>query len=108
VTKSLYATAGSTTVFAFGIGIVSDAAAEALAVPNPATATGYDWDGWLFIRQSSQIAVDIQGTVVDVKAMRKWKSGDSIVFVMGSATDEVGGAASGSASFSLRGLFLLP
>jgi len=94
--------------FAFGIGIVSDQSAEALAVPNPATATGYDWDGWLFLRQSNQATVEAQATIVDVKAMRKWKSGDSIVFVAGAATNDPSGVVSSAFGFSLRGLFLLP
>jgi len=94
--------------FAFGIGIVSDEAAEALAVPNPATATGYDWDGWMFLRNSNQIPVDVQGTIIDVKAMRKWKSGDSIVFVAGSSAGSGGGQVGQPFEFSLRGLFLLP
>jgi len=94
--------------FAFGIGIVSDQSAEALAVPNPATATGYDWDGWLFIRTNHTIPVDPAGEIVDVKAMRKWQSGNSIVFVAGMATSKVAGLAGQSFNFSLRGLFLLP
>jgi len=93
---------------AFGIGIVSDQAATALAVPNPATATGQDWDGWMFLRSSSQIAVDINGTMLDIKSMRKWQSGDSIVVVAGAATTAAGGYSSLSVAFSLRGLFLLP
>jgi len=100
--------AGAATIFAFGIGIVSDDAASALAVPNPATATGYDWDGWLFLRQHSTVAVDPAGEVVDVKAMRKWKSGDSIVFVAGGSTNASGGFTGLEFGFSLRGLFLLP
>jgi len=109
VPKSDYSSL-STAVFvhAFGIGIVSDAAAEALAVPNPATATGYDWDGWLFVRQSNQSTVESQATIVDVKAMRKWRSGDSIVFVAGSATSLIAGTPAVEFGFSLRGLFLLP
>jgi len=107
VPKSVYdPTANTTKCLAFGIGVVSDTSAEALAVPNPATATGYDWDGWLFIRQSNLATVESQATVVDVKAMRKWKSGDSIVFVCGSATG--GSAANADFGWSLRGLFLLP
>jgi len=77
-------------------------------VPNPATATGYDWDGWLFLRQSDQATVEAQATIVDVKAMRKWKSGDSIVFVAGLATNDVAGVSGPGFGFSLRGLFLLP
>jgi len=85
---------------------VSDDAAAALAVPNPATATGYDWDGWMFLRQGNSAALEPNAEIVDVKAMRKWKSGDSIVFVagfsgLGTPTNQV-------FPFSLRGLFLLP
>jgi len=109
VPKSLYGTApNEADCFCFGIGIVSDTAAEALAVPNPATATGYDWDGWLFLRQNSTVSVDPAGEIVDVKAMRKWKSGDSIVFVAGSATSDLTGQLGLNFLFSLRGLFLLP
>jgi len=109
IPKSTYGVvATSTTIFAFGIGIVSDAAATALAVPNPATATGYDWDGWMFVRQSDAVPVDVQGTQLDIKSMRKWKSGDSIVIVAGLATSAPGGAAQLATGFSIRGLFLLP
>jgi len=110
VPKSIYTSDASdnTTITAFGIGIVSDQAAEALAVPNPATSTGYDWDGWMFLRQSGLDPLDANATTVDVKAMRKWQSGDSIVFVAGAATDAVAGYTSIAVDFSLRGLFLLP
>jgi len=110
IPKSTYGDSGQniTEIYAFGIGVVSDAAAEALAVPNPATASGYDWDGWLFLRQNSTAPLEPTAEIVDVKAMRKWKSGDSIVFVAGLATDSPTGAFGLATSFSLRGLFLLP
>jgi len=108
VPKSIYGVGGVFTVFAFGIGIVSDDAAVASAVPNPATATGYDWDGWMFLRQSNQAAVDVTGTMLDIKSMRKWKSGDSIVLVAGMATNQGGGEIGQPFGFSIRGLFLLP
>jgi len=94
--------------YAFGIGIVSDQSAEALAVPNPATATGYDWDGWLFLRNAFSAPLEPTAEIVDVKAMRKWKSGDSIVIVAGLATNVAAGEATIPFKFSLRGLFLLP
>jgi len=112
VPKSIFGTAGggATTIFKFGIGLVSDTAALITdGIPNPATATGVDWDGWMFLRGSSdQAPVDIQGTMVDVKAMRKWKSGDSIVLVAGMATDVAAGASGVAFDGALRGLFLLP
>ena len=99
---------GQNSVFAFGIGIISEQAAEVItAIPNPATATGYDWDGWLFLRSSYAAALDSNATIVDVKAMRKWHSGDSIVFVSGVASDQASEAA-GQFLMNLRGLFLLP
>jgi len=106
IPKSTYVEGAQSKVFAFGIGIVSDDAATALAVPNPATATGYDWDGWMFLRQGATEALEPNAEIVDVKSMRKWKSGDSIVFVAGlsGASAQTGIAF----EFSLRGLFLLP
>jgi len=109
VPKSTYTTSPTgTIIFAFGIGIVSDEAASALAVPNPATASGVDWDGWLFLRQSNQSTVEAQATIVDVKAMRKWQSGQSIIFVAGLASELASGTNALDFGFSLRGLFLLP
>jgi len=109
VPKSTYSTGLALSEnFTFGIGIVSDDAALALAVPNPATATGYDWDGWMFLRSHSTTPVDPAGEIVDIKAMRIWKSGDSIVFVAGFSTDDPALVGGGSFTFSLRGLFLLP
>jgi len=100
---------GFTTVYSFGIGIISEKASEVLtAIPNPATAAGYDWDGWLFLRTNWSQPVDPAGEIVDVKAMRKWRSGDSIVFVCGVSTDKAAGALIGVFTWSLRGLFLLP
>jgi len=108
VPKSDYSAGAGGLTFAFGIGVVSDVSAEALAVPNPATASGYDWDGWLFLRQASTTPLEPTAEIVDVKSMRKWKSGDSIVFVAGMTTLNNGGAVGQAFSFSLRGLFLLP
>jgi len=109
VPKSSYSnTAAMNTINCFGIGVVSDQAASAGAVPNPATATGYDWDGWLFLRQASSEPLEPNSEIVDVKAMRKWQSGDSIIFVAGFSTSDPGGATAVITTFSLRGLFLLP
>jgi len=108
IPKSTVASGGLSIVFAFGIGFVTNEAAAALAVPNPATATGADWDGWMFLRTSTQIALDITGTMLDVKAMRKWKSGTSLVLVAGLATDLSGGAGGMDFSIQARALLLLP
>jgi len=101
-------TANTGTVNAFGIGFVSEEAAEGGALPNPATQQGQDWDGWMFLRSSSEVPLDAVGTMMDVKAMRKWQSGNSLVFVFGTATDNVAGDASEVLVYSARGLFLLP
>jgi len=111
IPKSTLSDAGAAatgTVFAFGIGLVSEDAATAAAVPNPATGAGGDWDGWMFLRSSTEVALDIQGTVMDIKAMRKWESGQALVFVAGMASDNLAGDASASFTYSARGLFLLP
>jgi len=97
------------TAFAFGIGVVSEVAANSVVgVPSPATIAGQDWDGWMFLRSSSQSPLDSVGTAVDVKSMRKWRSGESIVLVAGFATAKAAGDTTQAFNLSLRGLFLLP
>jgi len=99
----------SNEIFCFGIGVVSDTAATfETGIPNPATGVGYDWDGWMFLRSSSLKPADANATLVDVKSMRKWRSGESIVFVAGMATNNVAGMLGQQFQFNLRGLFLLP
>jgi len=98
------------TVFAFGICMVSDEAAglgSTGSVPNPATISGQDWDGWMFLRSSTQAPVDITGTILDVKAMRKWQSGQSVLFGFGRASDAATPTA-GVCKFNVRMLLLLP
>jgi len=99
--------------FAFGIGVMETGAAQQAAFPNPATPEGSRWDGWMFYRSTEVSAVDSEGTVVDVKSMRKIQSGYSLIIVMGSSvsTFTSGAAASAPAfvaTFTARGLFLLP
>jgi len=108
VPKSIVGTGGNSDIFAFGIGYVTNEAALAGAVPNPATASGADWDGWIFLRTSGQAALDITGTVMDSKAMRKWKSGTSLVFVAGLATDQIVGTIGQPFEVQARLLFMLP
>ena len=108
VPKTAVGTSGlNDDVFAFGIGLVSEEAFEVAAVPNPATGSGLDWDGWMFLRSSSQAALDPASTIMDVKAMRKWESGQALVFVAGMATTTVSGLIGQQIVFSARGLFLL-
>jgi len=108
IPKILTSATGLTdTVFAFGIGFVSEEAAAQVAVPNPATGSGLDWDGWMFLRSSTQVPLDITGTQMDVKAMRKWESGTSLIFVAGMSTSNAAGDSGMNFQFSARGLFLL-
>jgi len=100
--------ANATTVRAFGIGLVTNEAAQSAAVPNPATVLGAEWDGWMFLRSSTQVALDITGTLLDVKAMRKFETGMSLVFVAGAATDLPAGVIPGLYKCNPRLLFLLP
>jgi len=109
VPKSTLSTvASSQTTVAFGIGFVTDEAALAGAVPNPASENGADWDGWMFYRSSTLETVDSQGGIMDVKSMRKWNSGTSLVFVAGVETGQPGGASSFEVKILSRILFLLP
>jgi len=108
VQKSSILAAGAD-IYALGICVASEHSAGVIdGVPNPASAEGADWDGWMFLRSAAQIALDITGTVVDVKAMRKIKSGDALCIVAGFATSQPTGGPIGTFTGSLRGLFLLP
>lgn len=75
----------------------------------PLPATDADWDGWMFLRQSAVAPLDSEGTNLDVKAMRKIKTGDAF-FVAAQAMNVAGGGfvAPASWAFDLRLLMLLP
>ncbi len=98
----------SGTTVAVGIGFASDEAALAGAVPNPAESLGADWDGWMFYRSQMQGNLDANSGVMDVKSMRKWQSGNSLIIVAGVSTSLVAGASDQTISMLIRGLFLLP
>jgi len=107
--SSLTGDPATTEVFAFGIGFVTDEAAAAVAVPNPATPAGADWDGWLFYRSNVAAPLDANAAAMDSKAMRKWNSGMSLVLVAGQANDIGSAPIAGTVIQTvLRGLFLLP
>jgi len=109
VPKSILTNAATATVEAVGIGFVTTEASFAVGgVPNPASLNGAEWDGWMFLRSSSQVSVDNQGTLLDIKAMRKWQSGTSLVIVHGFSTQNAAGHSSTGSSWNLRALFLLP
>ncbi len=92
--------------FAFGFGVTDIRSIVNGVAPGPILDA--DWDGWMFLRQSAVAPVDSEGTVIDVKAMRKLKTGDALFF---SAQGIAGTAAATSAVdfiFDLRLLMLLP
>jgi len=107
IPKSTPDQAGANFIAAFGIAMVTDEAATAGAVPNPADVNGASWDGWLFYRSTVLDTVETQAGVFDAKAMRKFNGGMSLVFVNGVATDSPAGVASSSVLVVCRGLFLL-
>jgi len=105
-------TAGDTTTsitVAFGIGFITDEAAAAVSVPNPATPEGASWDGWMFHRTGAQGNLDANSGVVDSKSMRKWNDGQSLVFVAGMSLPSLSTVATVQiVQVFLRGLILLP
>jgi len=100
------------TTRAFGIGVMETTAALKSAFPNPASPEGANWDGWMFYRSIAQGAVDANGGIVDVKAMRKIESGYSLVMAMGVYSTQSDTAnppiIKTTGFFTARGLFLLP
>jgi len=93
---------------AFGIAFVSDEAADAGVVPNPATVAGASWDGWMFYRSNVLSAVSSDGSILDSKAMRKWDGGQSLVLVSGACTESGSPGVPVGTQISARFLFLLP
>ncbi len=87
----------------FGVSSINDL--QASSFPGPTSDP--DWDGWMFLRSSAVSPVDSMGTVIDVKAMRKIKSGD-VFFVMAESTSAGGSPANQSWIMDLRLLLLLP
>jgi len=81
----------------FGLGIVSTDAVAAVAVPDPDAEPEFPWLWWGQIFLDSQAAPEAWGIgaqryEVDTKAMRRFKPGTSLVWVMES-TDAAGAPA---------------
>ncbi len=89
---------------AFGIGVAS--IRSLVGGTSPAPIVDADWDGWMFLRQSTVAPVDSIGTVVDVKSMRKLRGGDAL-FVT-AETVAIGAGVEVSWAMDLRLLILLP
>jgi len=98
--------------FAFGIGVMETGATRLGAFPNPATPDGSDWDGWMFYRSINSAVLDAEGSIIDVKAMRKVQSGQTLIMVAGVQSamydNAVGTLAGLSAALTARILLLLP
>ncbi len=94
------------TEYAFGFGVTDVRSLVDGSFPGPIVDS--DWDGWMFLRQSTLTPVDSNATMVDVKAMRKIQTGDALFF----AAEQVSGTTSispaGLFAFDMRFLILLP
>jgi len=89
----------------FGFGVTAITDLDPSSYPGPCSKP--DWDGWMFLRQSALKPIDAAATVLDVKAMRKIKTGDAF-FVMAESVLQVGPGVVQSWIFDLRLLLLLP
>lgn len=98
--------AGAAFETCFGMGVAPIKDLDADSYPGPCSEAS--WDGWMFRRQSSLEDITFEGSIIDVKAMRKVKSGDAF-FVM---AEMVNISAVGTLDFDwqwdLRLLILLP
>ena len=96
---------------AFGAGIVTDEAFAAGAGSIPGPWSNSDWEGW-FIWETVNYFYDVttndsrmlfpSGTVIDSKAMRKFDTGETMVFMFESQGPAL------SVSAPVRLLFMLP
>ncbi len=92
--------------YAFGFGVTDIRSIVNGVAPLP--ITDVDWDGWMFLRQSAVTPVDSEGTVVDVKAMRKIKTGDAFFVSVQSLNGLTVVTTGQDWTFDLRLLMLLP
>jgi len=90
----------------FGFGVTDIRSIVNASVPGP--ITDGDWDGWMFLRQSSVSPLDSMGTIVDVKAMRKIKTGDAFFLTAETVAATSAGSPAADYIFDLRLLILLP
>ncbi len=75
---------------------------------SPGPIVDADWDGWMFLRQSAVSPVDSEGTMVDVKAMRKIQTGDALFFAAQAVNGSSAITPQGDWQFDMRFLILLP
>jgi len=109
VPKSTTTPGTGNVAIAFGIGFITDEAFAVSAVPNPATAAGADWDGWMFYRTNLAAPLDANAAVMDSKAMRKWQGGTTLAIIAGACVDAGSSVGIiGDVQLSVRALILLP
>jgi len=92
--------------YAFGMGVTDIRSITQGVVPGPIIDA--DWDGWMFLRQSAIGPISSEDTRVDVKAMRKIKTGDALFFVAQSVNGGDTATPAGLWIFDMRLLILLP
>ncbi len=92
--------------YAFGIGVTDIRTLSQGISPGPIVDA--DWDGWMFLRQSAISPVDSEGTIVDIKSMRKIKSGDALFIAAQAVAGDNVSVSAGAWEFDLRFLVLLP
>ncbi len=92
--------------YAWGFGITDIRSLSEGFSPKPIVDS--DWDGWMFLRQSAVGPVDSDGTVVDVKAMRKIETGDALFFAAQAVNGDSVITPAADWMFDMRFLILLP
>ena len=92
--------------YAFGFGVTDIRSIVNGVAPGPIVDA--DWDGWMFLRQSAVADITYPGSVIDVKAMRKIKTGDAFFMAAQSVTGFAATAPAEDFTFDLRLLMLLP
>jgi len=96
----------NTDQYGFGFGVTDIRSLSSGVQPGP--ILDVDWDGWMFLRQSALKPADANATFVDVKAMRKIKTGDAFFFSMQSVSADGVSTPAGVFVYDLRLLILLP
>jgi len=99
-------TGGAADNYAWGFGISDIRSLVNGFSPGPIVDS--DWDGWMFLRQSGVSPLDSEGTMVDVKAMRKIKTGDALFFAAQAVNGDGVETPAATWLFDMRLLILLP
>jgi len=92
--------------FVFGLGVKSIVGTTSDSYPGPISDAS--WDGWMYLRQSALPPVDANATIIDVKSMRKLKSGDHFFVAVEGLTGTGGTGVTVEWVYDLRLLLLLP